>query len=162
MGTPINRVIYFINRQITFMFKTVGDLVQYYRSSVCVPFLSSCVSSGNKSNCRAPTLISFSTLSAVMSNGLGSFSQTIATIWVQENLTLKVQPHTHPQKILNWGSQTNKQRNNLEKWKRTKAQDKGYRGQRGTQATTGCRWQKGGLSGRSGESLWPSPLPQVM
>lgn len=54
---------------------------------VYIPFLSSCVCSGNVSNRRAPTLISFSTLSAGICNGLGSFSHTIATVCVQENYT---------------------------------------------------------------------------
>lgn len=40
--------------------------------------------------------------------------------------------------------------------------EKGYRGQPGTPVTTGCRWQKGGLLGRSDESPWPLPLLQVM
>lgn len=52
---------------------------------VYVPLLSSCVCSGNEPNLRAPTLISFSIFSAAMSNGLGSFSHTIATVCIKEN-----------------------------------------------------------------------------
>lgn len=43
----------------------------------------------------------------------------------------------------------------------TRSQDKGYKGRPGKRVTTGCRWQTGGLWGRSDASLWPSPLPRV-
>jgi len=43
-----------------------------------LPLFSSWVSGGKESNVLAPTHISFSTLSAVMSRGLGSLLHTIA------------------------------------------------------------------------------------
>lgn len=58
---------------------------------VSIPLFSSCVCLGNESNRRVPTLISFSTRSAAISNGLGSFSHTIATGFVNENYKVNAQ-----------------------------------------------------------------------
>lgn len=111
---------------------------------VCVftdePFLSCCISSGRESKRRAPTLISFSTLCAVMSNGLGSFSHTIAAVCAQE-LSKK------------WNASTM----NFSVPKSFPSRFSGYIELPGKQVTTGCRWQKEGLWGRSGAGLGPSP-----
>lgn len=118
-------------------------------ASVCLPLFNSCVCSGNESNRRAPTLISFSTLSAAMSKGLGSFSQTITAIFVQE--------HSTPN-----GQTSPTDAETPEASIPSPMPDEGYRAPPGKRVTTGCTRQRAGLWGPSDASPWAAPLSPVM